>query len=93
MFDDPMARVARRFARVEPNSSLHGGIVDLRAVDPSGNAATYRFDGATLTALGSHNLLTGVDTAPGGTTTAPERHPHKPKPHKPEPHKPEPHGH
>ncbi|MFD5562079.1 hypothetical protein [Kitasatospora griseola] len=71
----------------------HDGIVDLRAVDPSGNAVTYRFDGSTLTALGSHNLLTGADTAPGGTTTAPGRHPHKPEPHKPEPHKPEPHGH
>ncbi|MFJ8440487.1 hypothetical protein [Kitasatospora griseola] len=60
----------------------HDGIVDLRAVDPSGNAASYRFDGTTLTALGSHNLLTGVDAAPGGgATTVPEQHPHKPKPH------------
>ncbi|WP_043176340.1 FG-GAP repeat domain-containing protein, partial [Streptomyces sp. NRRL B-24484] len=45
------------------------GTVDLRAVDASGNATTYRFDGTSLTALGTHNLLTGADTAPGGTPT------------------------
>ncbi|MFD7729639.1 FG-GAP repeat domain-containing protein [Kitasatospora phosalacinea] len=46
------------------------GIVDLRAVDPSGNATTYRFDGSSLTVLGSHNLVTGVDTVPSGSPTA-----------------------
>ncbi|WP_344627079.1 VCBS repeat-containing protein [Kitasatospora arboriphila] len=69
------------------------GTVDLRAVDASGNATTYRFDGTALTALGTHNLLTGADSAPGGTPTAtptptvtpaptptgPKRHPHPTK--------------